>query len=275
MSSKIEVSREQLERWTTGRISLSHLEEIRALLAAPVVERQPVALITQAPDCIKPEIRSAWIDGWNSARTALMNEAPPELAELQATIARLTADVETMRNKNNELNDTVERLKAEVKNLRNTSVKEEVFDIICKERDQFKAEIKRLKAGQGEQFGWIVKRIKPSGVEKLDRPLHSFAKPDYLGPAFECIPVFASQPAPVSKQEAATLIASYLAAGRSEGPVGELARALLDLADGTVAVVLPDVDVLAQIIREVDGEHSLGAGALAERILDKVKELNQ
>ncbi|WP_213941234.1 hypothetical protein [Pseudomonas sp. dw_612] len=37
--------------------------------------------------------------------------SPPELAELQATIARLTADKETMRAKNNELNDTVERLK--------------------------------------------------------------------------------------------------------------------------------------------------------------------
>jgi hypothetical protein len=39
--------------------------------------------------------------------------------------------------------------------------------------------------------------------------------------------------------------------------------------------VMPDVDALAQIIRQVDGDHSLGAGALAERIIDKVKELNQ
>ena len=44
---------------------------------------------------------------------------------------------------------------------------------------------------------------------------------------------------------------------------------------GGAGVVLPDVDVLAQIIRTVDGNHSLGAGALAERIIDKVKELNQ
>jgi len=41
MSSKIEVSREQLERWTTGRISLSHLEEIRDLLAANPEENGP------------------------------------------------------------------------------------------------------------------------------------------------------------------------------------------------------------------------------------------
>lgn len=42
-----------------------------------------------------------------------------------------------------------------------------------------------------------------------------------------------------------------------------------------VAVADLDVDQLALIIRTVDGNHSLGAGALAERILDKVKELNQ
>ncbi|MBC3254342.1 hypothetical protein HU733_02455 [Pseudomonas paralactis] len=41
-----------------------------------------------------------------------------------------------------------------------------------------------------------------------------------------------------------------------------------------VAVVLPDVDDLAQIIRKVDGTHSLGAGALAESILDELKRLN-
>lgn len=32
--------------------------------------------------------------------------------------------------------------------------------------------------------------------------------------------------------------------------------------------VLPDVDTLAQIIRTVDGNHDLGAGALAEAIID-------
>jgi hypothetical protein len=33
---------------------------------------------------------------------------------------------------------------------------------------------------------------------------------------------------------------------------------------------IPDVDQLAQIIREVDGSNSLGAGALAEAILSKL-----
>ena len=31
---------------------------------------------------------------------------------------------------------------------------------------------------------------------------------------------------------------------------------------------MPDVDALAQFIREVDGSHQLGAGALAERIVE-------
>jgi hypothetical protein len=37
-----------------------------------------------------------------------------------------------------------------------------------------------------------------------------------------------------------------------------------------VAPRVPDVDALAQIIREVDGDHSLGAGALAEAIIEKI-----
>lgn len=41
-----------------------------------------------------------------------------------------------------------------------------------------------------------------------------------------------------------------------------------------VAVVKPDVDELAQIIRKVDGSHTLGTGSLAEAILDDVARLN-
>lgn len=42
----------------------------------------------------------------------------------------------------------------------------------------------------------------------------------------------------------------------------------------TVAVVMPDVDELAQIIRKVDGSHTLGAGSLAEAIIEEVSRLN-
>lgn len=46
-------------------------------------------------------------------------------------------------------------------------------------------------------------------------------------------------------------------------------RALLDKlnADREPAVSVPDVDWLAETIRRVDGDHKLGAGALAEKII--------
>lgn len=43
--------------------------------------------------------------------------------------------------------------------------------------------------------------------------------------------------------------------------------------NATVAV-MPDVDELAQIIRKVDGSHTLVAGSLAEAILEEVARLN-
>lgn len=33
---------------------------------------------------------------------------------------------------------------------------------------------------------------------------------------------------------------------------------------------LPNVDELAQIIREIDGQHTMGAGVLAEKILERL-----
>lgn len=44
--------------------------------------------------------------------------------------------------------------------------------------------------------------------------------------------------------------------------------------NATVAVVKPDVDELAQIIRKVDGSHTLGAGSLAEAILEELTKLS-
>lgn len=58
------------------------------------------------------------------------------------------------------------------------------------------------------------------------------------------------------------------------------ANAILDkpsvqLHGEPVAVVMPDVDELAQIIRKVDGSHTLGAGSLAEAIIEEVSRLNR
>lgn len=115
MSSKIEVEREllgQLAAYASN--SASPVMRARAvgaskLLAAPAVERQPVDAILLS-DCIEHSHRD-YGGGYFSTEVIQLYTAPPELAELQATIARLTADVETMRAKNNELNDTVERMK--------------------------------------------------------------------------------------------------------------------------------------------------------------------
>lgn len=40
------------------------------------------------------------------------------------------------------------------------------------------------------------------------------------------------------------------------------------------ALVMPSVDELAQIIRKVDGSHTLGAGSLADAIIEEVSRLN-
>ncbi|WP_329832734.1 hypothetical protein [Stenotrophomonas geniculata] len=57
-------------------------------------------------------------------------------------------------------------------------------------------------------------------------------------------------------------------AQREEAKFGQL-QALLKLESAGLRP-MPDVDVLAKIIREVDGNNSLGAGALAEAILTKL-----
>ena len=122
MSSKIEVSRELAERLTRGKPGsswdaladdrLDATEELRAILAAPVVERQPDAYIVQAFD-EDGHLRSRslhwqalevfkdmrdykeWIGVLRAQETPLYT-APPELAELQATIERLTAENERL-----------------------------------------------------------------------------------------------------------------------------------------------------------------------------------
>lgn len=43
------------------------------------------------------------------------------------------------------------------------------------------------------------------------------------------------------------------------------------VATAQQAPSVPDVDALAQFIREVDGSHQLGAGVLAERIAEWLK----
>lgn len=55
---------------------------------------------------------------------------------------------------------------------------------------------------------------------------------------------------------------------------GLLVRNLYANKPATAAMVMPDVDDLSNIIRRVDGSHTLGAGALAEAILAEVAKIN-
>jgi len=68
------------------------------------------------------------------------------------------------------------------------------------------------------------------------------------------------------------LAARYELSGTPErialGMIGLRARAALTGKEPVAGAVLPPVDELSNIIRTVDGTHSLGAGELAERILD-------
>lgn len=51
---------------------------------------------------------------------------------------------------------------------------------------------------QGEPVAYMAKRKNPTGNARLDRPLLSFVGEDGWGPAFECVPLYAGQPAPVA-----------------------------------------------------------------------------
>jgi uncharacterized protein YukE len=57
---------------------------------------------------------------------------------------------------------------------------------------------------------------------------------------------------------------------RALGHDGEVYQNVEKMLQALTAPRVTDVDALAQIIREVDGDHSLGAGALAEAIIEKI-----
>jgi hypothetical protein len=104
MSSKIEVSRGMLKHLERCAESMgwSIADELRALLAAPVVERQPFAYSFRFAGCVTSAGPENWRDEIDREKPAQflfddgrvkdfqpLYAAPPELAELQATIATL------------------------------------------------------------------------------------------------------------------------------------------------------------------------------------------
>lgn len=165
MSSKIDgVSRAlleevvlQLDDFITGSI----VEELRALLAAPVVERQPVAYTVSNKGDIY------WCSDTLIPMGTNLYTAPPELAELQATIAQLTAEVECWRDRSNTWKNRVSELDNE---------------------------IERLKGGQGEPVYQVCDGVNGwRDVERLKFTACQLEPEEY-----ECRVLFTSQPAPVS-----------------------------------------------------------------------------
>ena len=223
-------------------------KQLRSILAAPVVERQPFAYYFRFAGYVTADGPQGWrteieiekpaeflfADGRVQDFTPLYT-ATPELAELQAKNEQL-GEAHRVAQKQlgdrwayiKELQASIARLTAE--NDRLQMMFDEETDRVeiavglqqkaIKGRDKYAAEIERLKAGQGE---------------------------------------------PVSKQEAATLIASHLAPGRSEGHVAEVASAILALVSEPVSVVVLPVRMIG------DTASCIGWNAC----LDKVKELNQ
>jgi hypothetical protein len=172
MSSKIEIDRKQLETVAhrLSDIGQSHLSEpLFALLLAPVVERQPVAIVDEGDDGLFIDFVYGE-DGNPLRRGDILYTAPPELAELQATIARLTAEIE----------DWKQGSKAE-----------------ADAGDEARAEVAALKGRQGEPVAWAANSdlaaIKHGALwsgtlwGKRNPPMLEGRKPLYT-----------SQPAPVS-----------------------------------------------------------------------------
>jgi len=137
MSGKIEISRELAERLDSPHSSVRNaaIESLRRILAAPVVERHPVACAHEWTDdgeftlvCTKCGLEENYEPyGWVQTKGNAINhftqewdvvqdwedkgfeykplfDTPPELAELQATIAQLRIDLSNQTELTNQAN---------------------------------------------------------------------------------------------------------------------------------------------------------------------------
>ena len=178
MSSKINgVPRELLERLQSQTELSNDWDEVQALLATPVVERQPIPVVGMLIKGLVHNFKDETLVALNGALVPEASElyrAPPELAELQATIARLTAENERLKSDASPISE-LEILRAANKQL------EEFHDKVVEER---------LKGGQGEAVAWKTGQCLWESRDAARR----HAEPHGL----EIEPLHASQPAPVA-----------------------------------------------------------------------------
>ncbi|MNU38967.1 hypothetical protein D3C71_276510 [compost metagenome] len=206
------------------------IREAVALLAAPVVERksegkrerfQKWVLAIEHP--VLGFLDGHWLERGDD-REGYANEyvqglwvaykefsAPPELAELQATIAQLETKLSNALNLDFERRTEIERLQREEKNdaiaykaaiEKQAELRAELEHtghdhyLLRNENGQLQAEIERLKGGQGEPVAYVL--YKDGEIDWDQEIIISNTGGDEPNGRFEWRPVYASQPAPVS-----------------------------------------------------------------------------
>ena len=115
-------------------------------------------------------------------------------------------------------------------------------------------------------------------VELVENKIHGgmhIVKWDNLGKLKEGIhKLYAEQPAPVADHTQCEECKGWGYHENHHEGGGTECGECGGSGNASAAVFMPDVDELAQIIRKVDGSHNLGAGSLAEAILEEVARLN-
>lgn len=278
MSSKIDgVPRELLERLQSQTELSNDWDEVQALLAAPVVERQEPDYQLPAHargdkwygfgycDFSSGEDKSRLIDYLKDLLDDVPEEplytAPPELAELQATIAEEKKWRESAEGGWREANKVIAMQREKL--------------------DAQEAEIERLKGGQGDPGAWIIQRgsiiegMTGQRSVQLDRPSNECIR------AHDVEPLFTSQPAPVAvlhfvcdripDQNGCTFIECENSEGSSINAGEWVVR-----PDGLAQlVVLRPPLKLPEYKRPPPGCVITQEMAAHNACLDKVKELNQ
>jgi cell division protein FtsB len=191
-------------------------------IAVPVVERQPVAFIQipknvekyghgDEPDRLKFGKPGQFFAGGKSPMFdfILLYTAPPELAELQAKLESLgedigqsrseledaESDIETLTDHNIELQATIANLneRHELGVSARDGMRKEI-SLLRSEKTELRAEIERLKGGQGEPVYQVCDGV--NGWRDVERLKFTACQLD--PEEYECRVLFNSQPAPVS-----------------------------------------------------------------------------
>lgn len=232
--------------------SVGHLAK-----TAPIVELKPVDAIL-LENCEEVTVQD-YGRGYFATDdcVAQLYTAPPELAELQATIASLDSNLFRQSQRIDQQAAEIERRCANFQALKRDR------DDLQLRYDHLMTEIERLKGGQGEPVAWIdPASLKYSDNEKQwVRIAGSLAENRTNG---YTMPLYASQPAPVSvlpsREVMRDLIAEVIG-----GDTYDCTRVWSAWGVGTMSE-----DDFVPLIESEERLYEL-----ADACLDKVKELNQ